>query len=121
MGSNISGVIDSKCGLMKSAMIFVGMQAIGCLMMGLNISGILVGLGYCMALVVSGSANNLYASHVLTLSGPNEYVAVYSVSMALSVVIRAFGSSISAFSFDTFGTYNVACIFSRLFVPPQWS
>lgn len=111
VGSNISGVIDSKCGLMKSAMIFVGMQAIGCLMMGLNISGILVGLGYCMALVVSGSANNLYASHVLTLSGPNEYVAVYSVSMALSVVIRAFGSSISAFSFDTFGTYNVACIF----------
>lgn len=111
IGSNVSGIVDGKSGTIKAAIFVVIILVVGDVLLGLSGTTILMVIGYYCVMLAFGAPNNLYSSQCLGLVGPQNYAAVFKIFLAVAVIIRATGTSISGFSLAHFGSYRPAFLF----------
>lgn len=113
MGTSIaSGILDSKCGTSISIVIFVGMQIIG--LLGLGIFGKtatipVVIVFWLLACGPTGAPNNLFSSQVLNLFGGKSYGTAYTLFLAI-INLKALGQWIVARSLEATGGYYMGTL-----------
>ena len=112
VGSLVSGVLDDHLGVKWVCTIYIALLCVGFVLLAFT-GNIAIGLmifGYFVITFVGGAVNNLPSSHAATKSSPRHFTPVYAVITAVYSLFRAFGTSISGFSFENFGSYRPAFI-----------
>ncbi|MBR2562111.1 MAG: MFS transporter [Eubacterium sp.] len=108
--SNISGVIDSKVGVVKTSWIICGMQIVGLALCSFYFgpSMIAVLISYWLILGSFGATNNLYSSQVLSIVSPRNFEASFSLFVFVFSIIKAFGTFVAGRSVASTGGYVMA-------------
>lgn len=122
LGDFVSGFMDTRLGQRFTINFFLILEIIGLIVFGFAPEGykILLIIGYYLVMFMFGTPNNLQPSSYITLSGGggSSFMIFYSLATTIAAVVRAFASSILAFSTENYngsyvpalGIFLVACI-----------
>lgn len=110
IASNVAGFIDQKVGPLKTSLLVNGLQIIGFLLICFYGGGstAVVILSYMLVLGVFGATNNMFSSHILSLTGPKNYVTAFAGFNFIRGFATAFASYASSYSLTATGGYELA-------------
>ena len=108
--SNLAGVIDQKIGPVKTSLLVNGLQIVGFLVICFYGGGssVVVILSYLLVLGVFGATNNMFSSHILSLTGPRNYVTAFAGYTFIHNFTKGFASYASSYSLTATGGYELA-------------
>ena len=108
--SNLAGVIDQKIGPVKTSLLVNGLQIVGFLVICFYGGGssVVVILSYLLVLGVFGATNNMFNSHILSLTGPRNYVTAFAGYTFIHNFTKGFASYASSYSLTATGGYELA-------------
>lgn len=112
ISSIVSGILDTKIGVIKTTILVIAIMAGGMFIIGFGGSTVPVWLmvvGLIMALGLTGAPNNLFSSQILSMFGPKGYSTAYSMFLAF-VNLKYLGNWICARSLAWTGGYNLAIV-----------
>ncbi len=107
VSSIASGYLSDKIGHKNASILLIIVFALGCLLLAVAPVGSigLMIVAYYLAFSSNGFSNNLSNTIFLKLSGPAYFSAVFTVCFTVVQLIRAFASSLFAFSLTHLGGY----------------
>ena len=109
VASILAGVIDQKIGPLKTSLMVNGLQIIGFLIICFygGSSSVVVVLSYLLVLGIFGATNNMFSSHILSLSGPRNYVTAFAGYTFMHNLFKALAAYASSYSLTATGGYEL--------------
>lgn len=107
--SNLAGVIDQKIGPVKTSLLVNGLQIVGFWSSAFTaVAAVCCDLSYLLVLGVFGATNNMFSSHILSLTGPRNYVTAFAGYTFIHNFTKGFASYASSYSLTATGGYELA-------------
>jgi predicted MFS family arabinose efflux permease len=112
-----SGFVDQKIGPMKTIYIVYALLLAGLLIVCVYGGGnaAIIVLGVVLTTASLGAFNNLYASQMLSVFGPDSYIIAYPVFCCITSLIHSCGPAVAGFSLANTGGYLQAAIMYTIF------